>query len=291
MSRKTILITGANSGLGYFCAKTILSTNPTFHVILANRDEQRTLTAINSLKSETNNPNISFLQIDLSSLSSVRSAASQLSTFPVLPLQGLVLNAGIGPGAPEISEPSPDGFDKIWATNHLGHFAFANLIRSHLAPDCRIAVVSSNLHNIPPERVNGVRISYPGAEALAKPDLNAVSPMMRYSQSKLCNLYFTYELVRRIGDSEMKVNAFNPGLMLDSEFHKTKMPPRPNVVSCVDMGRELADLTIGEKWKGINGRYVNRGVDEPSSELSHNEENGKELWEGSQRLAELDSTF
>jgi NAD(P)-dependent dehydrogenase (short-subunit alcohol dehydrogenase family) len=285
---KTVLITGANCGLGFYCAKTILATSPTYHVIVASRDESRAAAAISRLKSETGNPNVSFLQIDLASLSSVRSAASRLGDVS---LSALILNAGIGPGASNGTERSVDGFEKIWATNHLGHFAFANLIRDRLTADCHIVNVSSNLHDIPAKRTNGIPISYPGAAALAEPDPEVRIPVLRYAESKLCNLYFTYELVRRLAGTQRRANAFNPGLMLDSEFHKRPMPDIPGTVSCVDMGRELAELAIAERWKDANGRYVNRGVDEPSSELSHNVENARELWEVSTRLAGLESTF
>jgi NAD(P)-dependent dehydrogenase (short-subunit alcohol dehydrogenase family) len=203
----------------------------------------------------------------------------------------LILNAGIGVGPSDETERSVDGFEKIWATNHLGHFAFANLIRANLAPDCHIVVVSSNLHNISPDWTRGVPIGYPGAAALAEPDPEVKIPMLRYGQSKLCNIYFAYELTRRVAGTQIRANVFNPGLMLDSEFHKRPMPERPGTVSCVDMGRELAELAIADRWKSANGRYVNRGVDTPSSELSHNAENAKELWETSARLAGLESTF
>jgi NAD(P)-dependent dehydrogenase (short-subunit alcohol dehydrogenase family) len=260
-------------------------------VIIATRSAERASAAISTLKSETGNPNVSFLELDLASLASVRRAAAAL---PPDPLDALVLNAGIGGTASDGTETSAEGFERIWATNHLGHFVFANLIRDRLSPTCRIAVVASNMHNPPPQFTGGVPVRYPGAEALSRPDPARVSPVMRYSLSKLCNIYFTYELARRIAGSEIRVNAFNPGLMLDSEFHKLpiseelrRVPNAPVAVS----GRQLAELVIAPEWREVNARYVNRGVVEESSELSKSVENAKELWEVSVRLGGLAESF
>jgi NAD(P)-dependent dehydrogenase (short-subunit alcohol dehydrogenase family) len=141
----------------------------------------------------------------------------------------------------------------------------------------------------------GVPISYPGAAALAVPDAAVTSPLIHYAQSKLCNIYFVRELARRLAGTHITVNAFNPGLMLDSQFHKKALPwntnPTPHSVPVAVSGRQLAELVIDEKWRDLNGKYVNRGVEEPSSELSRNDENAKELWETSCRLAGLDKSI
>jgi len=292
---KTVLIPGANCGLGYECAKTILSSGGAYHVVMACRSAARAADAMAKLKAETNNANVSFLQLDLSSLASVRSFAATLGSSEFLPISFLVLNAGIGPTAADGTQASVDGYELIFATNHLGHFLLTNLIRPYLAPDCRIAVVTSNLHNVPAVMNGGVPVCYPGGEKIAEPDSVSTRPMMHYAQSKLCNLYFTYELARRLSGTSIRVNAFNPGLMLDSQFHKTPFPWKPGATAAHQpvavSGRQLAELVIGDKYKDLNAKYVNRGVEEPSSELSRNAENALELWETSKRLAGIETTI
>jgi NAD(P)-dependent dehydrogenase (short-subunit alcohol dehydrogenase family) len=204
-----------------------------------------------------------------------------------------VLNAGIGSPSSNGTERSADGFELIWATNHLGHFAFANLVRSHLAPNCTIVVVSSDLHNATLPFTGSVPVAYPAGDAVSTPDAAVVFPVMRYAQSKLCNVYFAYELARRLAETKLDINAFNSERMLDTEF----VGYTPNVVinepnvSCVGMGRELVDLAIGERWKDTRGKYVNQRVEQKSSQLSYNVENARERWETSKKLAGLESTF
>jgi NAD(P)-dependent dehydrogenase (short-subunit alcohol dehydrogenase family) len=283
----TVLITGANCGLGYYCAKTILASAPTYHVVVATRDEGRALSAIDHLTSETGNPNVSFLQIDLASLSSVRSAASRLAAFPNLPLTALILNAGIGPGASDGSERSVDGFEKIWATNHLGHFVFANLIRDNLAPDCHIVVVSSNLHTTSPERTNGIPIISPLHSGPRSQDSN---PPIRTLKTLQCLLRLrTHADDHRNANQGKRIQPWADARFRIPETADARAPP--GTAACVDMGGELAELAIADGWKSGNGHDVNRGVDAPSSKLSHNGENAKELWETSSRLAGLESTF
>jgi NAD(P)-dependent dehydrogenase (short-subunit alcohol dehydrogenase family) len=208
---KNVLITGGNCGLGYECAKAILSSGDPFHVILACRSEDRATSAIATLKADSGNPNISFMHVDLSSISSVRAFASALASSLHLPIDRLVLNAGIGPGSANGTQSSVDGHELMFATNHLGHFLLTNLIRPHLAPDCRIAVVSSNLHNISPVMSGRITISYPGAAALATPDAAVKIPILPYGQTKLRNVYFALKLARRLASTTITVNAFNPG--------------------------------------------------------------------------------
>ena len=72
MENKTVIITGGNSGLGYQCAKNIAMSNSGYHIILACRNAKKADIAAETLKGETNNPNISTMELDLASLSSIR---------------------------------------------------------------------------------------------------------------------------------------------------------------------------------------------------------------------------
>ena len=131
-----------------------------------------------------------------------------------------------------------------------------------------------------------------GTEALAHPNAKFAKERVRYSYSKLCNLYFTYELARRLQNSGKKlyVNAFNPGLMKTNfmpltkaamMFVKTTMPHRFGDLE--KSSSALAELVVSDHLVEASGLYYDRSTHTcPSSELSYHEENAAELWEASE---------
>jgi hypothetical protein len=72
--------------------------------------------------------------------------------------------------------------------------------------------------------------------------------------------------------------------MFDTDFFKTGTPQGRHNVSCEVSGKQLAELVIDEQFAHLNDKYVNRGVEMPSSELSYSLENAEDLWETSTRL-------
>jgi hypothetical protein len=130
----------------------------------------------------------------------------------------------------------------------------------------------------------------------------------RYSTSKLCNIYCTYELAERIKQQTNKnitVNAFNPGQMPGTGFSRT-FPPimrfvskhilpvftlfRPNINTPDKSGKALASLIINPELNETTGKYFDGTREIKSSELSYNEENRKDLWNASVELSKLNKT-
>ena len=204
---KTVIITGANSGLGYECAKNILSTETEYFIIMACRNPEKAEEAKAALISETGNKNIEVMGLDLSSLQSVRNFAKDFDNATLPPLYGIVCNAGI---AGFHAGKTVEGYELIFGTNHLGHFMLTNLLLPRLIDNGRIVIVSSDMHNPP-----WGSITYPGAKILADPE-NGLNN--KYPLSKLCNLYFAYELSRKLAKIQkpITVNGFNPGLLTDT---------------------------------------------------------------------------
>lgn len=96
-NRKSVVITGATSGLGFGCAKALLRSNPSWHVVLATHNEQRTAEAADTLQSETGSTLATTLKLDLASLDSVRTFArrlgQQIDSGKIPPLHAVVCNA------------------------------------------------------------------------------------------------------------------------------------------------------------------------------------------------------
>ncbi|XP_049452279.1 retinol dehydrogenase 14-like [Epinephelus fuscoguttatus] len=199
MNGKTVIVTGANSGIGRATAAGIVKLQG--RVIMACRDVSRAEEAAREIRQETraDSSQLVVKQLDLASLTSVHTFCQDIiKEEPRLDV--LINNAGIYQCPYTKTE---DGFEMQFGVNHLGHFLLTNLLLDLLkqsAPS-RIVVVSSKLYkhgHINFEDLNSEQ-SYNKAFA--------------YSRSKLANLLFTCELAQRLEGSGVTVNALTPGIV------------------------------------------------------------------------------
>lgn len=221
--RRSFVVTGGHAGLGFQCACT-LAKEYGADLVLAGRDPERMAAAADKLRSETGAV-VSLVQLDLGALASVRTAAAEIrrcvASGEIAPLHGIVCNAGFM--AAEQLGYSDDGFEQVFAVNHLGHFLFVDLLLPMLSEPGRVLVVSSDTHDA---TTLGGRMAKPGrpdAFSLAYPERAGAQPlkaMQRYATSKLCNVLFAYELDRRLrrAQRDIAVLAFNPGFTPGTGF-------------------------------------------------------------------------
>lgn len=276
---RTIIITGANSGLGFETAKKI-AKNKDYEVILACRNIDKANKAKEEIIDATNNTNVIAMKIDTSSLESVKNFVKDLKKMNKK-IYGLINNAGISPmGHDGLSK---EGIEIVCATNYLGHFLLTHLLLPYLEENAKIFNVTSDMHNPPGE------LKWVDPELLFYPLEN---DRKKYSYSKLCNIYFTYELDEKLrqDNSKIIVNAFNPGMMntnfsgghnspLRTAMVKITMPERLGNLN--KSSSALAELMVNDKYKDT-GKYYDRSTNYiNSSELSYNVENRKDLWEKS----------
>jgi NAD(P)-dependent dehydrogenase (short-subunit alcohol dehydrogenase family) len=185
-SGRTIIVTGANSGLGRATSSALARAGG--RVVMAVRDLKRGAAAAATITGD-----VEVRELDLADLSSVRRFADNWNE----PIDVLVNNAGVM-AVPQGT--TKDGFETQFGTNHLGHFALTNLLLP-LVTD-RVVTVSSTAHR---------------AGAIDLDDLNWRSRPYKtwavYGQSKLANLLFTLELERRLesGGSSVRAFAAHPG--------------------------------------------------------------------------------
>jgi NAD(P)-dependent dehydrogenase (short-subunit alcohol dehydrogenase family) len=182
---KTVVVTGANSGLGLVTARELARVGG--RVILACRNLDK-----GAKTAATMTGDVEVRSLDLQDLASVREFADSVDTLDVL-----VNNAGIMAVPYALTR---DGFESQIGTNHLGHFALTNLLLPKIAD--RVVTVSSIMH------WTGV-ISLKDLNWKARP----YSAWLAYGQSKLANLLFTSELQRRLDavGSPLTSNAAHPG--------------------------------------------------------------------------------
>jgi protochlorophyllide reductase len=302
----SIVITGSSAGLGLAAAGDLAATGN--HVVLAVRSPQRGAEAAAAIRARTPAASVEVVELDLASLSSVRSGAAQLLDGSRPPLRALVANAGIQ--VVKGVQTSADGFELTFATNHLGHFELIALLRDRLEPRARVVVVSSEVHQGPARSMGFPAPKWDSPRLLADPaapgiDVSARGGRVRYATSKLANLYFTYELARRLDPDRVTVNAFDPGLMPETglsreypqiiqKLYRGISPVLttllPGARSVATSGADLAWLTTSPEVETITGAYFSGRKERRSSPKSHDQARARELWSVSEELIAAAST-
>ena len=197
---KTFVITGATSGTGYQAVRTLLSKGA--DVVMLNRNAKKSVTAIDNLKREFGETaSVSYVQMDLSELASVRAAAIKILE-KTKKIDALICNAAIAQVPKQIL--TSDGFESQLGTNHYGHFLLCGLLFERIEQsEGRIVVVASLGYNM-------------GLKTIKFDDLDwhkNYNPNSAYSQSKLAQMMFAYELQDRIKSAKKSVEVYvcHPG--------------------------------------------------------------------------------
>lgn len=313
MDHGTVLVTGGNSGIGFECARTLARKG--WHVLIASRDRQASAAAVERIIRESGADAAAEMGLDLGSIEAVRRFATDIEARDV-PLRALVCNAGLQiTSGPRLS---PDGFELTFAVNHLGHFLLTNLLLARLrahAP-ARIVIVASGVHD--PKLRTGMPkpavTDFATLAATGGPRKGEFDGRLAYVNSKLCNLWFAYELGRRLaapglGNAECTVNAFDPGLVPGSGLARDYAPALrfvwnrilPSVAQVLTLvvptinpagksGSALARLVVDPALTQVSGRYFpshTRWQDAPSSDASYDLDRARALWDESVRLTGL----
>jgi len=184
---KLAVVTGANSGVGYEMARELARKGAT--VVLACRDEAKGKRAMARIRAEQPGAALELARLDLSDLETVRRFAAHIAQAHST-LNILCNNAGLM-AIPH--RETADGFEMQFGTNHLGHFALTGLLLDTLrsTPGARVVTVSSFVHK-------SGRIDFDDPQSR-----RSYAPWGAYSQSKLANLLFAYELQRKFESAQV----------------------------------------------------------------------------------------
>jgi retinol dehydrogenase 14 len=276
MQGKSVLVTGGTNGIGLVTARELSRLGGTITLIGRNADKCSRVAA--AISSDTGYP-VEFIVADLSTLTGVSLAAADYKQKHTR-LDVLVNNAGAVFFQRKLTS---DGFERTFALNHLNYFLLTNLLLDLLKASvpARIVNVSSGAHT--------------GAESMDFDNLQGekrFAGMAAYSQSKLANLLFTYELARRLKGSGVTVNALHPGYV-DTGFAQNNGP-------LFKVGAKLSGRIFGRtpeegastsiylasspQVEGISGQYFIDCKLAESSPASHDTAAAERLWQVSLEL-------
>lgn len=288
LENKVIIVTGANAGLGFEAAKVFAGKKAT--VILACRSTARAENARKNILEAYPEGHIDIIQLDLGDLDSIKRFVNDFKA-KYSRLDILLNNAGI------IMTPfklTKDGFESQNGVNHLGHFALTRLLFDLLkkTTGSRIVNVSSNAHKMSKMDFSNYMF-----------EKGDYGKLKSYASSKLSNLLFTYELDRKIRNTnlDIKVLAAHPGVantklgrhmksggilkpiywIFNKVTSSAYEGALPQIRACLDKDALSGEYYGPVKVKGKMPMAI------PSSEASHSLEDAKTLWDISEKLTKI----
>lgn len=283
MRGKTVIVTGANSGIGKALAGELLKLRA--RVIMACRDLRSAEEAAQDIKKQAGpeNGEVVIKHLDLASLRSVRNFCEEV-TQEESQVDVLINNAGVYQ-CPYTK--TDEGFEMQLGVNHMGHFLLTHLLLDLLkasAPS-RIVVVSSKLY-----KYGHINFDDLNSE-------NNYNKAFCYSQSKLANLLFMLELARRLEGTGVTVNALTPGIVRTRLGRHIQIPllakPLFYLASLVFFKSPLEGaqtplyLACSPEVEGVSGKCFANCKEEELLPKATDEEAAKKLWDISRRMVGL----
>jgi NAD(P)-dependent dehydrogenase (short-subunit alcohol dehydrogenase family) len=268
-----VVVTGATGAIGSATAELLARRGA--RVLLLSRPSDRLDTLVTNLDRDGR---VSSVEVDLASLVSVRAAARQVAR-EVGHVDALLNVAAVFTSE---YQQTPDGFELMLATNHLGPFLLTNLLRDRLAGPGRVVTVTAPSS------------THVDMDQLTTKD--QFRPLRTFGATKAANLMFTFELARRAKRWDVRAYAYHPGLVRSELMREAARPIRllTRIVSRSPnrSAEDLADLATSPAFGSTSGWFFKGGrrIDPPKSTLDLKAQGS--LWNRSAELVELgDSGF
>lgn len=280
MRNKTIVITGATSGIGEVAAVRLAQQGA--RIIFTARSRERALATLKKLNAVNGAVPHMYHLADLSLLADMKRVGTALAEEAQIDV--LVNNAG---ALFNRRRQSDDGLEMTFALNHMSYFVITCLLLEKLkaTPGARIVSTASGAHR-------GARLNFDDLQSQ-----RGYRGWTAYSRSKLCNILFTRELARRLAASKATANCFHPGFVA-TRFGEASgglveklvgVAKNVGAISPEDGAKTLIHLAASPDVAGINGEYFYKGqIDMPTRE-ARNDDDARRLWNASAQLAGLPS--
>ncbi|MCA9577933.1 MAG: SDR family oxidoreductase [Polyangiales bacterium] len=267
MSGRVCVVTGANTGIGRVTALELARRGA--HVILACRSQAKTQPVIDAIVAETGNTQVEFLALDLARFDAIR-ASAQVLLARDLPIHLLVNNAGLA----GVREVSPEGYELMFAVNHLGTFLFTLLLAERIVASApaRIVTVASKVHL----RAKGIPF-----EQLQQP-ARSLTGMGAYAVSKLGNVLFSRTLSQRLAGTGVTTYALHPGVVATDIWRKIPWPfdaiAKRFMITVEQGAATTLYCATAPELTGVSGRYYDECREAQPSALAQDDALAAALW-------------
>lgn len=280
MEGKTVLVTGANSGIGKATATALAQKGATVYMVCRNRI--RGEVAQEEIIQESGNPNIHLRLCDLSSIGSIKEYGTKLRE-ELSHIDVLINNAGAIFGSRQLTL---DGLECTFALNHVGYFLLTHYLLDLLRAGSmkRIVNVASIGHR------NTKKLDFANLQSE-----KGYKSMSAYYQSKLFNIYFTRSLARSLAPEGITVNCLHPGVV-STNFGNTgnwylrvglplgrkfMLPPEKGASTSIY-------LASSPQVEGITGEYFDRGKASKPSKLAQSDDYAQKIWDYTMSICTID---
>ena len=260
----TILVTGATDGLGRRVAQVLVVKGAA--VLLHGRNPERLEATLEELRSQTSSEKANSYLADLSSLAAVRDLVERIFSEHGR-LDVLVNNAGI---ISRERRESEDGYELTFAVNYLSHFLLTRLLLPLLKDSAPARIINVASAAQSPLDFSNLMLEQ-GYDA-----------MKAYSQSKLAQVMFTFELAEHLRGTDVTVNALHPASLMDTKMVQSTFG---YTMSTVEEGTEaLVRLAISPEMEGVTGRYFDGKREARANRQAYNPRDRNRLWVLSEQL-------
>jgi NAD(P)-dependent dehydrogenase (short-subunit alcohol dehydrogenase family) len=276
---RTIVVTGANSGIGKEAAAELAAMGA--RVVVTARNRAKGEAARAEIERRSGRGDVELADLDLASIASIRAFADGfLASHDRLDV--LLNNAGL---TLRKRSETADGFETTFGVNHLGHFLLTALLRDRLVASApaRVVNVASDAH----------RFARRGLDFDDLMSTKRYRPFLTYARSKLANILFTRELARRLDGTGVTANALNPGFV-GSNFARegdtgalgnvAMLLGRPFSINPAKGAQTSVFLASSPTVDGVTGQYFAKCALAKPSAAAEDDEAAYKLWSVSEQL-------
>lgn len=274
MQGKTVIITGATSGIGEVAAVRLAEQGA--RIVFTARDKERADDTMAALRKAGPATDHAAHMADLSQLSEMKRVAGELAREPQIDV--LINNAG---ALFNKRQETADGLEMTFALNHMAYFVITNLLLGKLKSGARIISVASNAHR-------GARLDFADLQSL-----KGYAGFPVYAKSKLCNILFNRELARRTAGSHVTANALHPGFVAtrfgdnSGGLMRTvlKVAKPIGAISPEEGARTIIYLASSPDVADVTGEYFYECKNANPTAEARNDDDAQKLWEISESIA------
>ncbi len=274
MQNKTVIITGATSGIGEVAAIRLAEQGA--RIVFTARDPGRAEETLAKLR-RANAADHAFHMADLSTLAEMKRVGALLAREPRIDV--LVNNAG---ALFNRRQETADGLEMTFALNHMAYFVVTNLLLPRLGAGARIVSVASAAHR-------GARLDFDDLQSR-----HGYSGFAAYSRSKLCNILFTRELARR-APAGVTANCLHPGFVATRFGDNSggvmqrvfRLVKPVGAISPEDGAKTIIYLASSPDVADVTGAYFSKCRPATPTQEAQNDADAAKLWQVSEGIAGL----